>query len=153
MIVTLSGAEFLSAWTQAGIRRCHSLARDLKDAHGYSPDAPADDEIAACIAELAVAKVTGKHWHLGVGRYHEPDVGPYHVRCVRRPGDSLIFRQADPDGVFFLAYWPGRLSVSVVGFIQSRDARRPEWWKAPNGRPGAWFVPQSALTRPEEVAA
>jgi hypothetical protein len=151
--ITLTPAELLVAWTTAGLRRVSSLQDALRDAHGYPGEDPCDDEIAGCVAELAVARATGRHWHMQVRRHHLADVGDLHVRCVRKLTDRLIVRPTDPNGVFVLAYWDSRFLVEVLGWVDSRSARRDEWWQSPNGRPGAWFVPQDALSMAMEGVA
>jgi len=103
-------------------------------------------DIEASCAEMAVAKALNKYLPLGCSRFKATDVANLHVRHTTDSNGSLIIRPGDPDGVYVLAV--GQCPVfRIVGWIHSSDAKRPQYWKAPNGRPGAWFVPQRMLTR------
>jgi hypothetical protein len=62
----------------------------------------------------------------------------------RTADGPLIIRPGDPDGIYVLV--TGQCpTFTVMGWIHSYDAKRPQYWRSPDGGPGAWFVPQRAL--------
>lgn len=69
---------------------------------------------------------------------------------------SLIIRPGDPPERAYGLVVGIAPPLRVVGWITGGDPRGDEWWRAPNGGPGAWFDSQSALhplsTFPQEAA-
>jgi hypothetical protein len=126
-------------------RRIQSFLRP--DNHGYDDSDGWTDDIEGAAGELAFAKLTRIYGGLTVDTFDTPDVGKVFVRTVSRDGLCLIIRpNAQDDQVFALMV--GRCpSFRFGGWIFAVSAKRDEWWRAPNGRPGAWFVPESALDK------
>ena len=103
-----------------------------------------DIDIEGAMAEMAVAKATGMYFEPELDKFGDADVGQLHVRHTVLPDGCLIIRPEDPEGRYCLV--TGQLGrYRIVGCIDSLDARQDIWMRAPQGRPAAWFVPQSAL--------
>ena len=103
-----------------------------------------DIDIEGAMAEMAVAKATGMYFEPELDKFGDADVGQLHVRHTVLPDGCLIIRPEDPEGRYCLVV--GQLGrYRIVGCIDSRDARQDIWVRAPQGRPAAWFIPQSAL--------
>ena len=144
MLVKLSPDEMLSASLIGSRRLIESMRAGLPQIGQASRDW--SDEIEGAAAEVAVAKAMGLYLDPSIGRYKEKDVGDLHVRYSRITNASLILRDRDPEGRYVLV--TGELgSYSIRGWAQSDKVKKPEYRKAPNGRPAAWFVPQQELTQ------
>lgn len=103
-----------------------------------------DIDIEGAMAEMAVAKATGMYFEPELDKFGDADVGQLHVRHTVLPDGCLIIRPEDPEGRYCLV--TGQLGrYRIVGCIDSLEARQDIWMRAPQGRPAAWFVPQSAL--------
>lgn len=103
-----------------------------------------DIDIEGAMAEMAVAKATGMYFEPELDKFGDADVGQLHVRHTVLPDGCLIIRPDDPEGRYCLV--TGQLGrYRIVGCIDSVEARQDIWMRAPQGRPAAWFVPQSAL--------
>ena len=103
-----------------------------------------DIDIEGAMAEMAVAKATGMYFEPELDKFGDADVGQLHVRHTVLPDGCLIIRPEDPEGRYCLV--TGQLGrYRIVGCIDSLDARQDIWMRAPQGRPAAGFVPQSAL--------
>lgn len=103
-----------------------------------------DIDIEGAMAEMAVAKATGMYFEPELDKFGDADVGQLHVRHTVLPDGCLIIRPEDPEGRYCLV--TGQLGrYRIVGCIDSVEARQDIWMRAPQGRPAAWFVPQSAL--------
>ena len=104
-------------------------------------------------AEYAVSKALGLHWHLDLARFHQPDVGSYHVRSCQ-PGGALILRTDDPDDAPFILVEADGQTYRLLGWCYPTNVKRPKYWTdRGNGRPPAWFVPREALQPLEEIVA
>ncbi len=101
-------------------------------------------DVEATCAEMAVAKALGKFFPPGTMRFKEKDVGALHVRHTKLPYGKLIIRPGDPDGLYVLVTGACP-TYTIVGVLHSSLAKQPQYWMAPNGGPGAWFVPQKEL--------
>jgi hypothetical protein len=141
--VTLSPREIILAAMIGSFMKARAIARGWKD-RVYKSDW--NVHVEAIAAEIAVAKALGIRYRPKLDGFGAPDVGDLHVRWTTRSDGPLIIRPGDPDGVYVLV--TGQCpTFTVMGWIHSYDAKRPQYWRAPNGGPGAWFVPQAELTR------
>ena len=102
-------------------------------------------DVEGALAELAVGKALNLYAGLTIGNYGGADVGRYHVRYSPRPDACLILRPDDKADGWYVLVTGLEGDYTVHGYIYGREAQQREWWKAPNDRPGAWFVPQAAL--------
>ena len=151
--VRLTPHEILLAGIVALLRRIEDLGkgdkcgRDLTDPNsiGWSM------EIEGACGELAVAKFTGRTW-LGVGVMRGDDVPGLQVRTTRHTTGRLLVRRDDPNEATFVLV-TGRTPVFVIrGWVYGREAKRDEWWGAPNPTAPALFcVPQAALHSPVDL--
>jgi hypothetical protein len=143
LTVTLSPREIILAAMIGGIMHARALARGWKD-RVYESDW--NVHVEAIAAEIAVAKALGIRYRPKLNGFKAPDVEHLHVRQTAHRDGSLIIRPGDPDGIYVLV--TGRCpTFTVVGWIHSSDAKQPHYWRAPDGGPGAWFVPQRKLSR------
>ena len=68
------------------------------------------------------------------------------VRTRTEPWHDLILRPPDrADLPYILAICYGLRRVDLVGWTMGSEGKRPEFWKQPNNRPPAYFVPQKHL--------
>lgn len=103
------------------------------------------DEIGAA-GELAVAKYLGLYWYAGVNTFHGPDIEPnIQVRTVKNINHSLIIRPADSKEHVYYLVLNQTPKFTILGWTYGKIVCRDVFWKAPNGGPGAWFIPQSEL--------
>jgi hypothetical protein len=141
--VTLSPREIILAAMIGGLMHARALARGWKDKvyeSGWNV------HIEGIAAEIAVAKALGIPYRPKLNGFKAPDVGDLHVRWTAYRDGSLIIRPGDPDGIYVLV--TGRCpTFTVMGWIHSSDAKRPQYWRALNGHSGAWFVPHPFLHR------
>lgn len=104
-------------------------------------------DVEGACAEVAVAKLLNKFWCGGVGTFKNPDVGNYQVRWTHREDGCLIVRPTDADHEYFILVTGTIPNYKVIGWIKGALAKKEIWKRGPNGRPAAYFVPQSALTQ------
>jgi hypothetical protein len=143
LTVTLSPREIILAAMIGGLMHARALARGWKD-RVYESDW--NVHVEGIAAEIAVAKALGIRYRPNLNGFKAPDVGDLHVRWTTRSNGPLIIRPGDPDGIYVLV--TGQCpTFTIVGWIHSYDAKRPQYWRAPNGHSGAWFVPQRKLSR------
>jgi hypothetical protein len=150
--VTLTDDETAAVTALAALRLRDSVAAGLGQAHGRGTQLRVSSELTAAAAEYAVSKALRLHWPLGLRRFHQPDVGSFHVRSCK-PEHNMIIRDDDPDNEPFLLVWVDGKTFTLAGWCYPCNVKRPEYRQAPNGRPPAWFVPHEALEAVEEIPA
>jgi len=145
--ITLTQPEMVIASVVAGLRQ--SGAAGLPEAHGATAD---EDGIGrhflGAAGEIAAARALGRYWGGDVGTFKRADIGrDIQIRTRSQHWHDLIIRDDDdPDHVFILVTGQPP-HMRVHGWYRPADGLRPDWRKPHGGRPEAWFVPQSALSR------
>ncbi len=141
--VELTAMEMYQAGIVGIARRIDSMRRGLSNTTGVTNSWNID--IEGALGEMAVAKALNLYAGLPINNYKDADIGQYHVRATELDDGCLIVRPEDKlDCMYILV--TGRNGKYVVrGQIEGYDATDKRFWRSPNGRPGAWFVPQSAL--------
>ena len=138
----------IAAYT--AVERCiQSIGLGLKDAHGYKGEDSWDININGSGAEMAVAKFLNKYWGAPVGNFKGADIGEnIQVRSSINLTAKMVIRKNDNLNDYYV-FSIGKIpNYEIIGFIKGVDARREEWYTDNgNGRPPAWFVPQSALKK------
>jgi hypothetical protein len=104
-----------------------------------------ENDIQAAAAEMALAKGLNLYWDGGVDTFKRGDVGKLQCRQASREDDSLIIRQRDQDDDIQVLVIGRIPTFDLRGAMRTKYGKRDEFLRAPNGRPAAWFVPQSAL--------
>jgi hypothetical protein len=110
-------------------------------------DADWQCDIEGAIGELVVAKALGRFWtpNIGGNDKADGDVAGYHVRACRRRDGSLIIRDADPDEAVFVLVTGEPFRLYIPGWLHAGSGKRPQYRRAPNGGPPAYFVPAGDL--------
>ncbi len=108
----------------------------------------------ACCAECAAAAVLGVFWPMGINTYKAEDLaGGYQVRSTDITDGCLIIRpDDDPNALYVLVVILGSNLFRVFPAIWGYGARKDEYWRTPNGRPGCWMVPQAAIMAQAAIA-
>ena len=111
-----------------------------------SDEARKTDDCMGARAELAVALHLGIPYEGTVNTFHrKPDVGGFEVRSTRLQDGKLLVRPNDHDErPFIMVTTHGRRMV-LRGWAFGRAAKRHEWWRKWNDKPGVWAMPQTAL--------
>lgn len=150
MRIDLSNAEVGNA-CMGGMRRNISSIRDgRKDNHGLSGPGW-NEHIVGAIGEMVVAKALGIYWSAGVDTFKDPDLGvDIQVRCSDQPMASLIVRDDDKDDHRFVLVVGVLYRFHIVGWMYGDEAKQQRWYKNPNGRGFAYFVPQTELKDMED---
>jgi len=117
-----------------------------QDQHGYRGD-DLIVHVEGNAAELFVANKLNRYWEPQIDRFKAGDIGDdLQVRHTNLKDGSLIVRRKDPVGhTYLLVVGDIFGELRLAGWIRGVDARQGEWWRAPGGRPGAWFIPQAEL--------
>ncbi|MCW3095802.1 MAG: hypothetical protein JWL77_1420 [Chthonomonadaceae bacterium] len=150
--VTLEWYELFQAISVGGRRRVESMRRGGQAAHGYIDDNGWTKDIEAAGAELAFSKATNQYYSGSVNTFKAADVGDrWQVRWTPNTDGRLIVRPSADDSDRYVLVTGKAPVYSVIGWITAKAAKRVSWWSAPNNRPGAYFVPQSALHSCQEL--
>lgn len=145
--ITLSMEEMTMVTVVAGLRRGESKTKNRKDNHGFDGSAAWDIEVEGAAAEMAYCKLRNKYWTGSVNSFKGADQGDnVQIRHTAIKNGSLIVRPEDNQEHYYVLVTGKAPSLVVRGWIKGSDAMKPEYFKEPNGRKGAYFVPQSALS-------
>lgn len=146
MIVTLTQEEMSMAAFIGCRRRVESVSSNRKENHGRQAAQAWDIDVEGAAAEMAYCKFRGTYWSASVNSFKGADVGKnIQVRGTHHKSGSLIVRGADNDNHFYVLVVGSAPTYRICGWIRGSDAKQEKYKKAPNGRPPAYFVPQSDL--------
>jgi hypothetical protein len=108
-----------------------------------------DLDIEGAAGEIAAARALNRYWHASVNVGKEaPDVGTnIQVRATKHLNGSLIITNSDPDDQIYVLVTGTRPNYKIVGWIRGCDGKKEQYVRAPNNRPPAYFVPQTALKK------
>jgi hypothetical protein len=143
LTVTLTHEELLLA-------AFHAITRSINRTFTHSGDRLRnrwlEDGLASgiigAIGEMGVAKALNVFFPAG---FKQTDAYFYEVRATTRKDGSLIVRENDSSAKTYVLALVEPPKVIIAGCIYGADAKQKRFWRAPNGRPGAYFVPQRAL--------
>jgi hypothetical protein len=133
------------------LRHKESIKRGCQQAYGAEGHNLQIDILGAA-GEYAYCIYTDQEWTESVNTFKAPDVGiNIQIRTTTRTNGRLIVRSRDKDNELFVLVIasPNERLFKIVGSILGKDAKQPRFLDAPNNRPTAWFVEQSALTEIE----
>lgn len=100
------------------------------------------------LGEVAVAKYLNQFWGGTVNTFHNrSDVGfEIEVRTTANDNQSLIIRKRDdPKKFYFLVLQVSESEYKIKGFILGEDGMKHVFYRSPNGREKAYFVPVEEL--------
>jgi len=145
MIVTLSWWELAAASEVGRMRQLAAVRAGRPDRHGFKGPGW-DVHIEGAAGEMAVAKGLGLYWDASVDTFKgSPDLPGIQVRTRSRDDYDLIVRPDDPDNEVFVLVTGRSPTFWLRGWINGREAKQEQWKRTYGGRPGAFFVPVSAL--------
>jgi hypothetical protein len=145
--VVLTPSEMEMAIAVGTLRTKESMRLNLDRSKSYL-QSQFEKDIQGAAAELAYCKFRGKFWPGGVGTYKDPDAGLVtQVRSTTLEDGSLIVRSNDDPNHIYVLVIGSLPKFRVAGWIKGQDARRSEYFRNPNGRDPAWFVPIRALNQ------
>jgi hypothetical protein len=145
--VTLTPLEVFIA-EQVGVRRhVEAIRHGWKHRYGMNTKEGLAANLQGALGEMAAAKYLDVFWDLNLyGFKTVPDVGPYDVRTTDKEDGALIIRYDDPDDRIFILVTGTCPTYHIRGCMLAKAGKCDMWLKSPNGRPSAWFVPQTALS-------
>jgi len=155
MLVTLTWSEMMIAHVVAGQRIVLNAKRNVQPKFGAPTGAEGDAlHISSCRAEMAVAKAFNLYWSGSMGDYTAVDVGgKIEARSIVRQSHRLIMHKEDKDDLpFVVANVADAPRIKLCGWIMGRDGKQEQWWADPqNSNRWAYFIPQSALNRMDDL--
>lgn len=145
--VVLDPSQVKTAYAVAQARHQDALKDGRRDQHGFKGSSIKIHREGA-LGELAVSLYFGVEWSRSVGEFHRAgtsDVAGYEVKTRSKPYYDLLMRpdiRPDEASILVIGQCP---EFRLIGWFDAGHCKRPEWWQTYDERPGAWFVPQSAL--------
>lgn len=144
-IITLDQAEVMSGVYTGALRFYEAQTKGFSNGpDGANPNW--DMSIEGALTEMAYAKFRNVYYGHPVNNFKGPDVGEnVQIRSTHIETGSLIFRPADHETDYYVLVVGRMPTYRIVGWMLGADCKQEKWFRAPNGRPAAWFVPQQAL--------
>jgi hypothetical protein len=146
--ITLSNWEWFVVSFIGSARRIRSVASKLNDRQRDEDETAWQNDIQGAAGEMAFAKWKNVFWCGHVDHFSGGDVGNAQIRTTAHENGCLILRENDRDQDRFYLVTGVCPHFVIRGWIRGREGKRQEFWRSPNGRPSAWFVPQSELKAP-----
>lgn len=129
-------------------RRAESKSGLRQDNHGLDHSDFWGMDIEGAAAEMAYCKFRNKYWNASINSFKAGDCGEnVQIRSTPLPNGCLIVREEDLDHHYYVLVIGSSPVFRVAGWIHGKEAKKPEFMKSPNGRPAAYFVPQSYLRK------
>jgi hypothetical protein len=112
---------------------------------------PAESEIQAAGAEMAVAKFLTEPWTASLNP-QEPAISPnIHVRTTKCPNGRLKIEKTAADDHIFVLVRGSIPEYFIIGWILGKEGKRPEWLDNPDDHGAAYWIPESALNSVQEL--
>lgn len=152
MEVTLTNFEIFQAAMVGAKRNIEAKIRRLPDKHGFKGNGW-DAHIEGACGEIAVAKVLNVFWNGSINTYKQlGDVSGLEVRTRSDLNYDLIIRDGDNSEAIYVLVVGRCPTYRVIGWLRGGDGKKAEYRQTYGDRPGAYFVPQSALRPIEELS-
>ena len=144
--IQLNPDEILQGALVGVKRNVNTIARGQDNTNRYDGGSW-NCHIEGALAEMAVAKASGKFW--STGEILAGDVGEFEVRVTSHTNGRLLLRPDDKDksDKFFILVRGMLGKYQIAGWIIGVDGMQDEYWCEPtNGkRDPAWFIPANKL--------
>jgi hypothetical protein len=153
MKVKLSPEEIAMAASVAVHRGIDAIVHNRKNQHGFIGNGWTEN-IEGYGAELAVSKVLNIYYSAGAGKgFKGADVADkVQVRWASQDNYRLIVRGPDNSEHVYVLVTGEAPEYDIKGFIPGKIAKQDKYYSNPgNGRPDAWWVPQSDLKSIEHI--
>jgi len=147
MRITLSLEEIAMAAAIAVHRGVDAIRHDRKNQHGFKGNGWTEN-IEGYGAELAVSKALNLYYSAGDGKgFKGADVSEkIQVRWASQDNYRLIVRGADQTDYIYVLVTGEAPEYDIKGFMPGHIVKQDKYFSNPgNGRPDAWWVPQSDL--------
>lgn len=153
MKITLSPEEIAMAASVAVHRGIDAIVHNRKNQHGFIGNGWTEN-IEGYGAEIAVSKALNLYYSAGAGKgFKGADVSEeIQVRWASQENYRLIVRAPDQTDHFYILVTGEAPTYDIKGFIPGQYAKQDKYYSNPgNGRPDAWWVPQSDLKSIEHI--
>jgi hypothetical protein len=153
MKVRLSPEEVAMAASVAIHRGIDAIVHNRKNQHGFIGNGWTEN-IEGYGAELAVSKALNLYYSAGAGKgFKGADVSEkIQVRWASQDNYRLIVRAPDQTDHVYVLVTGEAPEYNIKGFIPGQYAKQDKYYSNPgNGRPDAWWVPQSDLKSIEHI--
>jgi hypothetical protein len=153
MNITLSLEELAMAAAIAVHRGVDAIKHNRQNQHGFQGNGWTEN-IEGYGAELAVSKALNIYYSAGDGKgFKGADVSEkIQVRWASQSGYRLIVRAPDQTDHIYVLVTGEAPTYEIKGFIPGAIAKQDRYKDNPgNGRPSAWWVPQSDLKSLEHI--
>jgi hypothetical protein len=147
MRITLTAEEVAMAASVAVHRGIDAIIHNRQNNHGFKGNGWTENIEGFC-AELVVAKALDVYYSAGAGKsFKGADVAEnVQVRWASQDNYRLIVRPADSSDDFYVLVTGQAPTYTIKGFTSGKLAKQDKYLDNPgNGRPDAWWVPQSDL--------
>jgi hypothetical protein len=144
--IQLSLAEIMIASQVGLMRQCEDIKANKKSYVGEKQHLGWQRHIEGALSECAMAKHLNVYW--SKSSWPNPDVGNVEVRTTELDNGSLIIRPIDKDDVKYYLLTGINGKYTIRGYMYAKNAKQDKYLSSRgNGRPLAYFVPQSDLVR------
>ena len=155
MKITLSLEEIAMAASVAVHRGIDAIKHNRKNQHGFTGNGWTEN-IEGYGAELAVAKALNIYYSAGAGKgFKDADVSEkIQVRWASQENYRLIVRGPDKTDHVYVLVTGEAPEYDIKGFMPGHIVKQDKYFSNPgNGRPDAWWVPQSDLKPIDQIEA
>lgn len=127
-----------------------SIKNGDKQVFEAEPDRGWDYSIEGAQGEMAFAKHVDRYW-LGAHDYKPADVAGYEIRTRSSHRFDLIIRPHESDEKDYILLTGLHGEFVFRGWIPGKEGRLDKFFRTPNKRPPAYFVPQNFLLDELEI--
>lgn len=148
--IELTSQELLLGAQCGVLRHVRALQAGYKPKHGAKEDTVWQIHVEGALGEMAFAKCMGWYWDASINTFKAPDIRNIQVRTRSKHAYELIIRKDDRNDVFVLVTGIAPC-YTIRGWINGADGKQDKWLQTHGGREKAYFVPQSALHKIEDL--
>jgi len=145
MRITLTSYEVGSGVRVGGLRHYQSVLRGIPDKSQSGPEGGWSYDIEGALGEIAAAKALNLYWSGSVNSFGACDLSGIQVRTRSKAYYDLIVRPNDTENCIWVLVTGAAGTYDVAGWLRGSEAKQQQWFKTPNDRQPAYFIPQSAL--------
>ena len=145
MKIHLRCTEVGAAVRVGGLRHYQAVIHKCQEKFGTPASEGWSSHIEGALGEMAAAKALNMYWPGSVNAWHECDLNGIQVRTRSKSNYDLIVRPDDTENCVWVLVTGGCGTYEVCGWISGFEAKQERFFKSPNDKAPAYFIPQSEL--------